>query len=158
FPALLATAPAGCAPRPEADDASGYVCPMPEHPQVFDHPGQCPLCGMDLVPRAGRRTVAILVFHGVQIIDYTAPYEACGQAVYLVFTVAPTLAPIVTGRGMKVPPAYDFAHAPTADVTVLPGGNVDVSRTAIVDWIRQRNPQSKVVLSVCNGAFWLAKA
>src|SRR5262249_28780299 len=27
-----------------------------------------------------------------------------------------------------------------------------------VDWIRQRNPQAKIVLSVCNGAFWLAKA
>ncbi len=28
-----------------------YVCPMPQHAdEVFDHPGKCPKCGMDLVP------------------------------------------------------------------------------------------------------------
>jgi Cu(I)/Ag(I) efflux system membrane fusion protein len=33
-----------------------YVCPM--HPQVVaDHPGECPICGMDLVP-AARKTAA----------------------------------------------------------------------------------------------------
>jgi putative intracellular protease/amidase len=156
--ALLATAPACSTPRDDAHGSSGYVCPMPEHTQVFDHPGQCPLCGMDLVPRKGRRAVAILLFDGVQIIDYTAPYEVFGQAGYLVFTVAATPDPITTGMGMKVTPTYDFAHAPAADVIVLPGGNVQVSNARIIDWIRERSPQSKVVLSVCNGAFWLAKA
>lgn len=28
-----------------------YVCPMPEHVSIeYEHPGQCPLCGMTLVP------------------------------------------------------------------------------------------------------------
>jgi multidrug efflux pump subunit AcrA (membrane-fusion protein)/ribosomal protein S27E len=28
-----------------------YVCPMPEHVSItYDHPGQCPICGMTLVP------------------------------------------------------------------------------------------------------------
>src|SRR5271169_5788380 len=28
--------------------AQGYICPM--HPQITsDHPGKCPICGMDLV-------------------------------------------------------------------------------------------------------------
>jgi len=34
-----------------------YVCPMPEHVDIlYDHPGKCPLCGMELIPvhrRAG---------------------------------------------------------------------------------------------------------
>ncbi|MGA4644018.1 efflux RND transporter periplasmic adaptor subunit [Limisphaera sp. 4302-co] len=28
-----------------------YICPMPEHVAIeYDHPGQCPICGMTLVP------------------------------------------------------------------------------------------------------------
>jgi ribosomal protein S27E len=28
-----------------------YVCPMPEHVSItYDHPGNCPICGMTLVP------------------------------------------------------------------------------------------------------------
>jgi len=28
-----------------------YVCPMPEHISIrYEHPGKCPICGMDLVP------------------------------------------------------------------------------------------------------------
>jgi rubrerythrin len=28
-----------------------YICPMPEHVSIdYDHPGQCPICGMTLVP------------------------------------------------------------------------------------------------------------
>jgi len=34
----------------EQAEASVYFCPM--HPQIVqDHPGECPICGMDLVPR-----------------------------------------------------------------------------------------------------------
>src|SRR5262245_27819091 len=48
---------------------------------VFDHPGTCPKCGMALVDAASlpaTRTqpkVAILIFDGVQVIDFTGPYE-----------------------------------------------------------------------------------
>jgi len=34
-----------------AESAEGYVCPMPEHPKVYDRPGDCPICGMALVPK-----------------------------------------------------------------------------------------------------------
>ena len=156
--ALLMTAPACSAPPKAPAGETEYVCPMPEHAQVFDHPGKCPQCGMDLVPRASVRAVAILVFDGVQIVDYTAPYEIFGQAGFTVFTVGPTAEPITTAMGMKVVPAYDLAHAPAAGVLVLPGGNVDVSDARIVEWVKRRSAQSEIVLSVCNGAFWLAKA
>jgi len=33
---------------------SVYLCPMPEHVAIqYDHPGNCPLCGMTLVPVSG---------------------------------------------------------------------------------------------------------
>ncbi len=133
-----------------------YVCPMREHPQVFDHPGACPVCGMTLVRRGGRHTVAILMFDGAEAIDYAAPYEVFTDAGYEVFTVGPASRPLRSG--LEVTPDYDFAHAPAAEVLVLPGGRVDTGDARIVDWIKARSAGAQVVMSVCNGAFWLAKA
>jgi rubrerythrin len=37
--------------RPAAEATTTYVCPMPEHVSIeYQHPGNCPLCGMTLVP------------------------------------------------------------------------------------------------------------
>jgi rubrerythrin len=34
-----------------SDTSVKYICPMPEHVSIeYDHPGQCPICGMILVP------------------------------------------------------------------------------------------------------------
>lgn len=41
--------------EPRAPGTKPYYCPM--HPEVeSDHPGKCPKCGMDLVPRPGTAT------------------------------------------------------------------------------------------------------
>ena len=33
------------------DEETYYVCPMPEHVDIlYEEPGQCPICGMELVP------------------------------------------------------------------------------------------------------------
>ncbi len=157
---FLGSVPARAEAPSTEKHAAGYVCPMPEHPEVFQEPGSCPRCKMRLVERssATTRTVAILVFDGVQIIDYAAPYEVFGQAGFKVFTVGATTAPIVTAMGLKLIPSHAFADAPAAGIVVLPGGNLPLGDTRIVDWVRSRPDQTQVVLSVCNGAFWLAKA
>ena len=65
--------------------AKHYVCVpcgLPCDATVFDQPGQCPQCGMALVEQGSaaaravshpRNKVAILIFNGVEIIDYTGP-------------------------------------------------------------------------------------
>lgn len=47
---LGAAALVGCGKKAEkAAEATAYTCPM--HPEVTsDEPGECPTCGMDLVP------------------------------------------------------------------------------------------------------------
>ena len=108
----------------------------------------------------GQKGVAILVFEGVQIIDYTGPYEVFGQAGYRVFTVAPKAGPLTTNMGMKITPDYTLDQAPEAEVIVVPGGGIGSVQEvpAVHAWLRQRAEKTKHVLSVCNGAFILATA
>ena len=75
-------------------------------------------------------SVAILVFNGVEIIDFSGPYEMFGAAGYDVYTVAATKDPVTTAMGMTVVPKYTFADAPAPDVLLVPGGGVKGAATA----------------------------
>jgi putative intracellular protease/amidase len=118
-------------------------------------------------PAAAReRNVAVLIFPGVQIIDYTGPWEVLGHATvdgqraFHIYSVAAKAGPITTSMGMSVNPTYTFADAPKPDVLVLPGGGVDpqLENAPLIEWIRASAKNAEVVLSVCNGAFFLARA
>ena len=62
-------------PSPVADLEAGslvYVCPMPAHVSItYDHPGNCPICGMALVP-VTRKELKLLQ-PGGQVLFYTCP-------------------------------------------------------------------------------------
>jgi putative intracellular protease/amidase len=102
---------------------------------------------------------AILIFDGVQIIDYTGPYEVFGQAGFNTFTVAERPEPVTTSMGMIVTPNYTLDNSPQADVLVIPGGSIDpaLNSPKIIKWIQEREKGAQFVLSVCNGAFILAR-
>jgi putative intracellular protease/amidase len=107
-----------------------------------------------------RMNVAILIFNGVQIIDYTGPFEVFGQAGYNAYTVAEKADPIKTNQGMVVTPKYTFAKFPKPDVILLPGGAVgdQLENPAVIKWIQETEKDSSNVLTVCNGAFIAWKA
>lgn len=120
---------------------------------------------------AEKPNVAILIFDGVQIIDYTGPYEVLGsRRKRNVYTVAEKPEAVTTNMGMKVVPNYTFENQPKPDVIVIPGGgNNDTGQYArgvgrqlknekVISWIRENAKTAKYVLSVCNGAFLLAHA
>ena len=167
-----------------ANDLTGYVCPpcgSPCDQTVHEKSGACAVCGMGLIARklaqtlgatnannrpaaeqvlARSKKVAIFIFDGVQIIDYAAPYEVFGQAGFEVFTVAEKSDAITTAMGMSVNPQYTFANQPQANILMLPGGGVTrhQENPQVIKWIQDNAKQAEVVLSVCNGAFFLAKA
>jgi putative intracellular protease/amidase len=107
-----------------------------------------------------RKRVAILIFDGVQIIDYTGPYEVFGSADFDVYTVAETTAHVTTAMGMTVVPKHTFADAPQPDVLVVPGGGVHGAREskATLKWVADTAAHAQHTMSVCNGAFILASA
>ena len=106
-----------------------------------------------------RLKVAILVFEGVQIIDFCGPYEVFGQAGYDVFTVGAKAAPLLTAMKLQITPTYALGASPAADILLIPGGNINGARrdAATLDWIRARHAESKITMSVCNGALILAQ-
>ena len=116
---------------------------------------------------SGGRNVAILIFPGVQIIDYTGPWEVLGHAhsvngkpAFHMYTVSDSTDPITTSMGMSVNPTFRFGKEPKPDLIVLPGGNVDpqLENPAVIRWLQENAKGAELVLSVCNGAFFLAKA
>jgi len=150
---------------------AGYVCAecgCASDGKVFMAPGACPSCGMPLISvrdyqaRSAARPrlkVAILVFEGVQIIDFCGPYEVFGQAGYDVFTVGAKASPLLTAMKLQITPTYAFGASPPADILLIPGGNINGARhdAATLDWIRARHGESKITMSVCNGALILAQ-
>ena len=80
--------------------------------------------------------------------------------------------PITTVHGTKVIPDYTFKTMPKPDILVIPGGGKHYPNNkgpfahglpyaqdpAITDWIRSTAKDSRIVMSVCNGAFALAEA
>ena len=131
-----------------------------------------PACAQGSNSENRKLNVAILIFDGVQIIDFTGPYEALGAGRRRnVYTVAEKPDVITTAMGMRVAPNYTFANQPKPDVIVVPGGGnsgepgskpagvgAQLNNEAVIRWVRESAAQSKFVMSVCNGAFILAKA
>jgi putative intracellular protease/amidase len=115
---------------------------------------------------AGRKTVAILLFDGVQTIDFSGPYEVLADAVagggsaFRVVTVAERPGIVRTVNGLTVTPDFTFANVPHADIVVIPGGSVlpILDHPAVVEWVRRTAADATIVLSVCNGSFFLARA
>jgi len=156
-----------------AEEAKHYVCDpcgMACDKTVYDKPGTCPVCGARLVDqkaaeaalanRPASKKVGILIFNGVEIIDYTGPWEVFGATGFDVYTVAETKDPVTTAMGMTVVPKYTFADAPQPDVLLVPGGDVHGPTTsaAALKWVAERSARADHTLSVCNGAFILAGA
>ncbi len=111
--------------------------------------------------RSSRKNVAILIFNGVQIIDFTGPYEVFGQAGYNVFTIAENKDAITTHMKLDVLPKYDFTHHPEVDIMVVPGGGAPHKLDKddpTIQWISHTSEKADYILSVCNGVFLLASA
>ncbi|HAT33540.1 MAG TPA: hypothetical protein DCW29_22660 [Janthinobacterium sp.] len=151
-----------------AKPKAAYVWQMMNHhhmassgpEQEYDKPGICPADGMEMIPKSDRLRVAVLLFDGVQDIDYGAPIEVLGQAGARIFTVAASTDSVYSTYGVKTQPDFDLEHAPAADVLLIPGGNVGAitDNAQALAWVRRRGADTRIVLSVCTGAFIPGKA
>src|SRR6266704_3424721 len=106
--------------------------------------------------------IAFVISDGAVIIDFCGPWEVfrdvmlpSGDHPFRLYTVSDKIAPITAGGGMKIVPDYTFANAPAPKVIVIPAQSEPSN--AMLDWIRQMTKNTDVTMSVCTGAFVLAK-
>src|SRR5919199_4799385 len=123
------------------------------------------------------RTIAILLFNEIEVLDFAGPFEVFGvtgrqpgsQPPFQVFTVAER-GPVYARNGLCITPTYLLNDHPKADLIVIPGGGgyqVDgtpygsrreMDNPVILNWVRRTAKSAELVLSVCTGALILAKA
>ena len=114
-------------------------------------------------PAEGSIPVAFLISDGAQVIDFTGPWEVFQDVMvpgrtghpFHLYTVSQSASPIRTSGGMKVVPEYTFANAPAPKVIVIPAQSPPSE--AALEWIRKSAKSTDVIMSVCTGAFVLAK-
>jgi transcriptional regulator GlxA family with amidase domain len=111
-------------------------------------------------------TIAILLFDGVEEMDFAGPWEVFTAAVEgmpgeRVVTMAERLAPVRCEKGLRVIPDCSYADAPAIDVVLVPGGSGarrEISNPATVGWLRATAARCTWVTSVCTGVFLLVGA
>ena len=117
-----------------------------------------------------RRSVAILIFDGVELLDFAGPFEVFStvrkppdrvEALMDVFAVAESMKPVTCRNGLVVQPAYALNECPPADIVLVPGGQgtrTAVHRQGLIAWLADRSAEAELTASVCTGSFLLAQA
>ncbi|WP_347565580.1 DJ-1/PfpI family protein [Nocardioides sp. IC4_145] len=114
------------------------------------------------------RTVAILAFDDMEVLDFAGPYEVFNVAGELgegrpfeVVTVGLTGEPAVGRGGFTVLPDHRLADCPPVDVLVVPGGagtRALVDHEELATFLRERYDAVELLMSVCTGSMLLARA
>ena len=109
--------------------------------------------------------VAFVLAQGAEVVDFAGPWgvfeytdvpDRDGPAFEL-FTVAESVAPLKVSGGLTVMPDHTFENAPVPRIIVVPALGGDPS-PAMLGWLRKTAAGTDLTMSVCNGAFALAKA
>lgn len=119
-------------------------------------------------PANGWISTAFVISAGAVVIDFAGPWEVFestrvasagmsmeDQMPFHPYFVAEKLDPVEASGGMKILPDYTFSNAPAPKVIVIPAQ--DGASDAMLSWIREQSKQTDVTMSVCTGAFVLAK-
>jgi putative intracellular protease/amidase/YHS domain-containing protein len=114
-------------------------------------------------PAGGTIPVAFLLSDGAVVIDFAGPWEVFESVrlpgpkphPFQLFTVAETAAPIRAAGGMTIVPTYALASAPPPKIVVIPAQSEPSD--AVIAWVRNASRSTDVTMSVCTGAFLLAR-
>lgn len=118
-----------------------------------------------------RKTVGILLFEDVEVLDAFGPFEVfsvaqtadsedLGRNLFQVVTISETGDSLQTRGGLVVTPHHSFTNHPPLDILLVPGGygtRAQVKNEAVLDWLRERTAEAELRTSVCTGAFLYAE-
>jgi len=116
---------------------------------------------LKLRPGADTMSVAFCISPGSNVIDMAGPWEVFqdvtvkDESPFSLFTVAEKKDPVRATGGLHLIPDHTFADAPTPQVVVVPAMR---GSDAVWAWLRKVASEADLVMSVCTGAFQLARA
>ena len=128
------------------------------------------------LPEDRRLNVGFLIIDGVYNTELTAPYDIFQHTIFHVeterygakrpgmetFTVSPDGKSVTTFEGLEVGAHYSFENVPPIDVLIVPSAehnmDSDLENEALISWVRKTGEKALFVMSLCDGAFVLAKA
>lgn len=111
-------------------------------------------------------TIGIPLYDGVDVLDFSGPYELFGWAEARVELLAEKAGPVHCRGGMTVLVPLSFAEAGSYDALWVPGGEPEALERLMSDRKRKylnfivenAPPASRYLASVCEGALLLAAA
>lgn len=121
-------------------------------------------------------SAGILVFDGVEVLDFAGPFEVLSRArlepgvasrrtddsaPFRVLTVGRRAGPVTAVGGLVVHAARGFDDAPPLDLVVVPGGlgtRALLEDEEVLEWVRSTAARARGTASVCTGALVLARA
>lgn len=113
---------------------------------------------------------AFLMIDGVYNSELMAPFDIFQHTIFhteggiKVFTVAERMDTVTTFEGLKILPDYSFQSEdlPTIDILVVPSAehnmDTDLENDVLINWVSSIGKEADYVMSLCDGAFVLAKA
>jgi len=125
---------------------------------------------------AGTKTIGFIAYPGVELIDICGPFDVFSGPDRLSRLFGRTDAPtyyrlevfarqpgqVVTSSGMAVVANHSFENVDMdIDTLIVPGGDyIDeaLQDSIMIEWLRAMAPRVRRLVSVCTGAFLLAKA
>jgi transcriptional regulator GlxA family with amidase domain len=114
--------------------------------------------------------VAFLIVDGVYNSELVAPMDIFHHTVYhtehgmKVFTIAPDSAFITTFEGLKIIQDFSYLYdsLPVIDILVVPSAehsmDSDLENDILIEFVKNTGAKAQYVMSLCDGAFVLAKA
>ena len=120
---------------------------------------------LEPLPQRKTTKIAFLLGEHANVIDTAGPWEVFqdvevnsflgSHSPFELYTVGPSEEILTMTGGLQVKPNYSIANAPQPDVIVVPAQRATDETRA---WLRAASAKTDVTLSVCTGAFQLARA
>nr|WP_319484026.1 DJ-1/PfpI family protein [uncultured Cohaesibacter sp.] len=117
------------------------------------------------------RHIAILLYEGVEVLDFSGPFEVLTTAKrvaakrgetfpYVPLLIAASREPVVARAGYRVLPDHDYDSCPALACLLVPGGvhEPHLDNQPLIAWVKRRAAEVELLASVCTGAFLLAEA
>ena len=114
------------------------------------------------------KKIALLIFDDVEVMDFSGPFEVFSVTnelnnyeLFDIKIVAIDSKPVKAKNGLSINPDCSINEALKADIVIIPGGDGTrplLTKTEVINWIKQISSNAELVISVCSGSLILAQA